>query len=102
MYIAVAAIFLLYEVLDPVRYSLLFVTLVFFIILLRCTEDLQSQLRAVLTHLMQILHQLDVACEDLRREALTFYQRGQVLARDPLEELLNLLDALCVILLPQF
>ena len=51
---------------------------------------------------MQILHQLDVACEDLRREALTFYQRGQVLARDPLEELLDLLYAMRVILLPQF
>ena len=50
---------------------------------------------------MQILHQLDVAREDLRLEALTFYQRGQVFARDPLEELPNLLHALRIILLPQ-
>ena len=51
---------------------------------------------------MQILHQLDVACEDLWIEALTFYQRGQVLARDPVEELLDLIHAKRVILLPQF
>ena len=50
---------------------------------------------------MQILHQLDVACEDLFIEALTFYQRGQVLARDPLEELLDLIHAKRVIFLPQ-
>ena len=50
---------------------------------------------------MHILHQLDVACEDLRLEALTFYQRSQVFARDPLEELPNLVYALRVILLPQ-
>ena len=92
-----AAIFSANQVLDPVGD---FIACINFT--LRRAKDLILQLFAVLSHLVQILHQLNIAREDLWLEALTFHQVLQVLARNILEQILCLFYTLSVVVFAKF